>query len=59
MWLIFVKRGHVVLSPGYCRYWDSRQAAATWAEENGYQPHEIEVIPCVWELYESSANTGS
>lgn len=45
MWLIYTKRGKVVLSPGYCQYWASRQDALAWAVENGYDEEEIEICP--------------
>lgn len=48
MWVIYIKRGKVVLSLGYHQYWASRQDALTWAEKEGFRPHEIEVLPILW-----------
>jgi hypothetical protein len=49
MWLIWYQRGSVVLSPGYKQYWDSRQDALKWAEEQGYDMSLIMACPVVWE----------
>jgi len=48
MWLIYYNKGHIILTPGYQRYWSSRREALDWAEAQGYDLAYIEVMPTIW-----------
>jgi hypothetical protein len=47
MFAIFHIKNHFIFTPGYHQYWDRRIEALEWADEQGIDRADIEIVPVI------------